>query len=85
MKKGIKMSNKFGWRPRLGWTGQRGGETLNTLGEELKNLQGMFTVLSSCDVRLPNHEEQRAIEIHKMDVERQRSQAYIYLQRKMSQ
>lgn len=78
------MSNKFGWRLRLGWTGRNGGETLNTWGEELKNPHGMFTVLSSCALRLPNYEEQRAIELHKIEVERQRAQAYTYLQRRMN-
>jgi hypothetical protein len=78
------MSNKFGWRLRLGWTGHKSGDTLNTLGEELKDLQGRFTVLSSCALRLPNYEEQRAIELHKMEIERQRAQAYTYIQRRMN-
>jgi hypothetical protein len=78
------MSNKFGWRFRLGWTGRKGGETLNAWGEELKNPHGMFTVLSSCDVRLPNYEEQRAIELHKIEVERQRAQVSAYIQRRMN-
>jgi hypothetical protein len=78
------MSNKFGWRPHFGWAGRRGEKTLNTFGTDLK-LQGMFTILSSTDTRLPNHEEQRVIELHKMEVESQRSQAFICLQRRINQ
>ena len=50
----------------------------------MKNLQGMFTVLSSCDVRLPNYEERRAIELYKIEVERQRAQVSAYIQRRMN-
>jgi len=55
----------------------------NAIGKELKNMQGIFTVLSSCDVRLPNYEEQRAIALHRIEVERQRAQVSAYIQRRM--
>jgi len=78
------MRPKFGWRPRLGWTGHRRAAAPNALGEDLRALPYGFTVLSCCTVRLPNHEERRAIELHKMEVDRQRALASTYLQRKLN-
>jgi len=79
------MSHKFGWRPRLGWTGHKKAAAPSALGEDLKTLPHGFTVLSYCTVRLPNHEERRAIEFHKIEVDRQRALASAYLQRKLNQ
>jgi hypothetical protein len=77
------MSPKFVLRPRLGWKGQRRAPQPNKLAEELKLRYG-FMVSRLGSVTPPNYEEKRALEQHKIEVDRQRALTAMYIQRRMT-
>jgi len=85
MEKVVKMSPKFGWRSRLGWTGHRKAAAPSALGEDLKTLPHSFTVSRLGSFAPPNYAERRAIELYKIEVDRQRALAAMYYQRRMNQ